>query len=184
MPHPISTTNTQQEVVPLPDPTVLTTAQLLRQIQGLNALMEAKFSGYRESNDSRFDGITREFSLIESRRVEQKIDTKVAVDAALSAAEKAVREQTVASEKSIIKSETSSAEQSKQQNATFTASIKGVQDTVVDLKERFSKLENTRLGATEAKDTQRLDMGMILSFGFFLIALVSIAITIVTMVMN
>src|SRR5580765_3501320 len=46
--------------------------------------------------DAKFDTIDREFALVESRRVEQKVDTKVAVDAALSAAEKAVKEQTVA----------------------------------------------------------------------------------------
>ena len=100
---------------------------------------------------ARFTSIDREFTLIESRRVEQKVDTKVAVDAALSAAEKAVKEQTVASEKSIIKSETSAAEQSKQQNATFTAALKGVSDVLADVKDRVVKVESRKEGSRESE---------------------------------
>lgn len=95
----------------------------------------------------RFSAFERELALIESRRVEQKVDTKVAVDAALSAAEKAVKEQTVASEKSILKSETSAAEQSKQQNATFTAALKGVSDILADVKDRVVKVESRKEGS-------------------------------------
>lgn len=105
----------------------------------------------------------KEFALIESRRVEQKVDTKVAVDAALSAAEKAVKEQTVASEKSIIKSETSAAEQSKQQNATFTAALKGVTDTVGDIKERVGKLETIIQTGNYKHAEGRLDLNVVIS---------------------
>jgi hypothetical protein len=99
---------------------------------------------------SRFKGIDDQLAIIESRRVEQKIDTKVAVDAALSAAEKAVKEQTTASEKAITKSETSAAEQSKQQNATFTAALNGVSAVLADLKDRVVKIESRREGGRES----------------------------------
>ena len=98
---------------------------------------------------TRFGSIDREFTLIESRRVEQKVDTKVAVDAALSAAEKAVKEQTLASEKSILKSERAAEEQSKQQNATFTAALKGVTDILSDVKDRVVKVESRIAGGRE-----------------------------------
>jgi hypothetical protein len=103
----------------------------------------------------RFTAVDRELALNESRRVEQKIDTKVAVDAALSAAEKAVKEQTLASEKAILKSETSAAEQSKQQNATFTAALKGVTDLLADVKDRVVKVESLRLGGRESEADRR-----------------------------
>jgi hypothetical protein len=112
---------------------------------------------------ARFVSIERELALIEDRRVEQKVDTKVAVDAALSAAEKAVKEQTVASEKSIIKSETSAAEQSKQQNATFTAALKGVTDILADLKERVGKIEAIKVGATGRDDRLLVVLGIVIA---------------------
>ena len=119
----------------------------------------------------RFTAIDHEFTLIESHRVEQKIDTKVAVDAALSAAEKAVKEQTLASEKSIIKSETSAAEQSKQQNATFTAAQKGVSDTLADVKDRVVKIESRLSGVREQEADRRGDQtvshsGLMVIIGF------------------
>jgi hypothetical protein len=142
---------------PVVDPTKnvldLVTAAIQRQddlrVAESRALRE-KIAALEKVMDAKFTSIDREFVLIESRRVEQKVDTKVAVDAALSAAEKAVKEQTVASEKTIIKSETSAAEQSKQQNATFTAALKGVTDILADLKERVGKIEARTVGGREA----------------------------------
>jgi hypothetical protein len=162
-----------QQTRPTPDPTILTTEQLLREIDRAIKLLTSEIKGDQETNEVRFKGIEREFALTEDRRKEQKVDTKVAVDAALQAAEKAVKEQTVASEKSITKSETSAAEQSKQQYATFSASLKGVSDTLADVKDRVNKIEASKVGALEIRNTQRLDMGTI-------IAVIAIAITIIT----
>ena len=162
-----------QQARPVPDPTILTTEQLLREIDRAIKLLTSEIKGDQETNEVRFKGIEREFALTEDRRKEQKVDTKVAVDAALQAAEKAVKEQTVASEKSITKSETSAAEQSKQQYATFSASLKGVSDTLADVKDRVNKIEASKVGALEIRNTQRLDMGTI-------IAVIAIAITIIT----
>ena len=138
---------------PVPDPTVLTTEALQREIAALKEFLVSKIDAAEAHNAIRFAGIDREFVAIEAWRKEQKLDTKTAVDAALQAAEKAVREQTVASEKAITKSETSATEQSKQQYATFTASLNGVSNTLADVKERVGKIEATRLGVIE----QRID---------------------------
>lgn len=113
--------------------------------------IRAEVSSLAKLTESQFSAIDRELAIIESRRVEQKIDTKVAVDAALSAAEKAVKEQTTASEKAITKSETAAAEQSKQQNATFTAALKGVTDLQTDLKDRVVKIESRKEGSRESE---------------------------------
>jgi hypothetical protein len=125
--------------------------------------MNDKIAALEKLVMARFGSIERELALIEDRRVEQKVDTKVAVDAALSAAEKAVKEQTVASEKSIIKSETSAAEQSKQQNATFTAALKGVTDILADLKERVGKIEAIKVGATGRDDRLLVVLGLVIA---------------------
>lgn len=119
----------------------------------------------------RFTAVDRELALNESRRVEQKIDTKVAVDAALSAAEKAVKEQTLASEKAILKSETSAAEQSKQQNATFTAALKGVTDLLADVKDRVVKVESRKEGSTDLSKTVIAVAGVVISVVFLALAL-------------
>jgi hypothetical protein len=128
----------------------LTNAQMLREISNALALVDAKIDGLEDTVNAKFAGIDREFTLIESRRVEQKIDTKVAVDAALSAAEKAVKEQTLASEKAIAKSEKSAADQSKQQNETFSAALKGVTDVLGDVKDRVVQIESRKDGSREA----------------------------------
>lgn len=116
--------------------------------------------------------ITERFSLVEASRKEQKVDTKTAVDAALSAAEKAVKEQTTASEKAITKSETAAAEQSKQQNATFGAALKGVVDSLSDVKERVGKVETQRQSDMTQHANSRLDLNV-------LIAIVAIAVAII-----
>jgi len=149
-------TDRNNEPVSDPSPNVLdlVDAAILRQDDLRRADASAireEIKALKENIDTRFDGIDHEFALIESHRVEQKIDTKVAVDAALSAAEKAVKEQTLASEKSIIKSETSAAEQSKQQNATFTAALKGVSDILADVKDRVVKVESRKEGSRESE---------------------------------
>jgi hypothetical protein len=128
-----------------------------------NRTIENKIDALKILLDAKINAVDREFSLIEDRRVEQKVDTKIAVDAALSAAEKAVKEQTVASEKSITKSETSAAEQSKQQNATFAAALKGVTDTVADLKERIGKIEARVTNQVENKTENRLDLNTVIA---------------------
>ena len=153
----------ETETKPTPDPTILTTEQLFRESDRIEKLFRSELDGAQEKNRVLFHAIDDMFEMIESRRQEQKIDTKVAVDAALSAAEKAVREQTVASEKSINKSETMFAEQLKQQNQTFSVSLKGLETVVDDLKARVVKIEGMALGASANRDTQRLDMGTILA---------------------
>jgi hypothetical protein len=166
---------------PVPDPTLLTTEQLLREINNLASIMNSKMEvietrqkGFEKVSDVQNSSIREQFAAIEAWRKEQKLDTKTAVDAALQAAEKAVREQTVASEKAITKSETSATEQSKQQYATFTASLKGVVDTVADLKDRVGTIEAIKIGGQEMKSTARLDLGMIVSLVSLTIVIISV----------
>jgi len=129
---------------PDPDPTVLTTQALFREIGTLRELFEQRidaleaerdratvqsahrtkvlnrerveqFTAQRELLNERITALRsltdERFASAEHQRIEQKQDTKAAVDAALSAAKEAVKEQTTASGLSISKSETATREQ-------------------------------------------------------------------------
>lgn len=164
----------QQGSKPVPDPTVLTTEQLHREIAAATRLMEARIAAAEEANAIRFLNIEREFALVENRRVEQKVDTKTAVDAALQAAKSAVNEQTVAQEKAITKSETAAAEQSKQQYATFNASLKAVTDKVDDLKDRVATIEAIKIGSTEVRSNGQASLAAIVGVVGAIIAILAL----------
>ncbi len=149
------------------DPTALTTEQLIRAIDGLREILEAAIKAETDLTHSRFKGVenaiaaTREFAqikfealetqnqMIEKQRIEQKQDVKAAVDAALAAQKEAVKEQTLASERSIAKSEAATAKQMEQMSQTFGTSVGSVAQQVGDAKDRIQRLE-TQLASTIA----------------------------------
>lgn len=131
---------------PSTDPTELTTAALLREIQGLKEQMETFVRGENKLTEERFASVKTHMDLIERQRVEQKLDTKQAVDAALAAAKEAVKEQTTASERAIAKSEMATNEQLKQLGATFDAAFAGMRRDIDDLKQRVGKNESAITG--------------------------------------
>jgi hypothetical protein len=137
-------------------------------------LFDARLAALTTLVDTKESGIQREFVLIESRRIEQKVDTKIAVDAALSAAEKAVHEYQSAFEKAIAKSERMAEEQSKQQNATFNAMLSGVQTTLSDLKDRVVAIESKTGQAAMSRSTSRLDVGIFVGIAGFLVAVIAL----------
>lgn len=143
-------TNETMENSPLvfhsgPDPTVLTTEALQRAISTLKDTISLQVTHEFDSRvaaDIAIQEFTeREMQLIERQRVEQKLDTKAAVDAALAAAKEAVKEQTTASGLSISKSENATNEQLKQLSTTFTTAIAGVERTINDWKDRVNTVE-------------------------------------------
>jgi chromosome segregation ATPase len=166
---------------PIPDPTVLTTEQLLREISNAVRLLEAKDEGLKDVVGEQFRSVVTQFQLVERQRVEQKLDTATAVAAALAAAKEAVTEQTAASEKSITKSETATAEQLRQLTATFTTAIGGVTDSISDIKDRIGNIESSRdarmEGITETRRQSEITFGQVVSLGMALLFIVSIVIT-------
>ena len=69
--------------VPVPDPTLLTTQALRREIEGLRELLEQRLMCVQEETNL-------QFTIVERQRVEQKKDTRDAVDSALTAQKEAV----------------------------------------------------------------------------------------------
>lgn len=186
---------------PRPDPTMLTTQQLLREISNVAELLRsenekeaAKAEGGRAAILIRIDDIQRQtdfhagvtnnrFDIIETQRVEQKQDNEKAVQAALLAAEKAVqaallaqkeavREQTAASALAISKSESSTAAQQSQQYATITAELKAVTDRLGDQGNRLTTIESVKIGTQESRSGLQMNSALLFSAVLFIIALI------------
>ena len=121
--------------------------------------------------ETELDAIKREFNLIESRRQEQKTDTKVAVDAALSAAKDAVKEQAATSEKATLKAENAAGKQSDQNTVTFNTQMNNFTSRLDDVKERVGRLEAIKQGGDDNRSNSRLDLGALIGVGGFVIAI-------------
>jgi cobalamin biosynthesis Mg chelatase CobN len=125
---------------------------------------EAKINtSQTEVTKERFNSVETQFELVERQRVEQKKDTKDAVDAALAAAKEAVKEQTTASERAIAKSEAATTKQLEQQSATFSTAIKGVADLLQDTKDRVGAIENQKQGGTDTRAASLATMSAIIA---------------------
>jgi hypothetical protein len=176
---------------PVPDPTVLTTQALYREVSALQELIEQVVKGTREVIDQQFYKVEQQFELVERQRVEQKKDTKDAVDAALTAQKEAVREQTSASERSIAKSETATNKQLEQLATTFSntqasllARIDELKERIVDVDRKAESVAQQRAGAREERVVVREDKSSgiaLASIGvsvlFLLIGLISLTVT-------
>lgn len=146
-----------------PDPTVLTTealhrevAQVERQIAALRELLETKMAERNRATDL-------QFALVEDRRVEQKLDTKFGVESALAAAKEAV-----------AKTETSTTKQLEQLAATFATSIHAVTESVDELKNRVGAVESNIVGLAQNKQGGRETLSGVYALVAFLAALLVI----------
>jgi type VI protein secretion system component VasK len=173
----------QDDRRPVPDPTVLTTQALYREVSALQELIEQSIRGTREVIDQQFYKVEQQFELVERQRVEQKKDTKDAVDAALTAQKEAVREQTSASERSIAKSETATTKQIDQLAATFTNSFASFQVRLDELKERIVEVDRKAespaqraIGAKEDRSGLYAGVGVMVTILFFGVSVISLVI--------
>jgi len=149
----------------MPDPTDRVTKQLLQeigalrrevgiQIKNLEEVSDSRFDSQEKINIEKFDSVKTQFKMVEQQRIEQKEDTKAAVDAALAAQKEAAREQTISSEKSINKSEASTKEQLGQLATNFATELKGVVDKLNDISDRIGRIEAVKQGGMEARQVQ------------------------------
>lgn len=166
---------------PSPDPTVLTTEALQREIAALKELVEFRIRALNDLRTSelgseisktneRFTAINSELESIERQRVEQKADTKAAVDAALISQKEAVKEQTLASERAIAKSEAATTKSIEQLGDKFDTSVDGLRRESADLKSRLTTAEATT--RSEAHSREGIQSWQIAVVGFLLTAVV------------
>jgi hypothetical protein len=137
----VAENDTPRGSTPIPDPTLLTTEALHREVLRLQELLETFIRGKNEVTEEKFASIKVQMDLIERQRVEQKQDTKAAVDAALAAAKEAVKEQTTASERAIAKSETATTKSIDQLGDKFDTAVDGLRREIGDVKERVTAAE-------------------------------------------
>lgn len=125
--------------LPIPDPTSLTTEQLHREISALRELLETKIESAAEITLERFRGIETQFNERDKRTEQTARDSKVAVDAAFSAAKEAVAEQNKSSALAIAKSEAGTTKQIDQIQNLIGTIREGLEGKINDVKERIGK---------------------------------------------
>ena len=160
---------------PMPDPTILTTQALIREIAGIKELFGVHLDGVakqmaslektvhewgreidlrvghlHELHDEKFGSIQTQFVERDKRDERTSRDGKEAVAAALQAAKEAVGEQNRSSALSISKSEISTLKQIDQLNNLIGSYSKASDDKITDIKERLDRHEGNTSGA---KDT-------------------------------
>ena len=158
--------NRSSDSFPRPDPTVLTTQQLLRELGSVREIIEARLNGmdkaivliqhavdktptiseiYAEVKE-KFAGIQIQFRERDTRTEQTSRDSKVAVDAALQAAKELGNEQNKSSAQAIQKSEASTTKQIDQQGEMIRQMEKTFEGKINDLKEVISVMEGHSKG--------------------------------------
>jgi len=151
---------------PIPDPTVLTTDALRREIAGLEKLIDTKLDAAEKLSSEKFQSTNLLMERAEEQRREQKSDTKMAVDAALDSQ----KEATAKMEKSISDQITSL-------RSNFETSINATQASMADLKDRVTVMESVKQGQTEQRvETRAITAGQMTAIG--------VGITIIVIVLN
>jgi hypothetical protein len=171
--------NRNHDVRPVPDPTILTTEQLVREILHLKEFVMTRFDAMdkamtlfndnitrvptdtdkqiqhlKELHDEKFGSIQVQFAERDTRTEQTSRDNKVAVDAALQAAKEAVGEQNKSSGIAISKSEASTSKQIDQLVTMITTTTKGTDDKIDDIKDRLTRIEGKGEGADKAQTVQ------------------------------
>jgi len=160
--------------VPIPDPTLLTTQALLQAVGSVRELLESRIEAMEDVQNEKHLQAEQQFELVERQRVEQKKDTKDAVDAALTAQKEAVREQTAASERAIAKSEAATSKQLDQLSITFSSSTADVRRELAEMKERLTAIEQQKVGAKEDRTGLYAAIGVLVTILLVVLAVVGL----------
>ena len=187
-----------KELLPRPDPTVLTTQQLLREVSSVREILEARLNGmdkaitllqaavdrsptipqvYAEFTE-KFNSINIQFIQRDVRFEQTRIDSKLAIDAALQAAKEAVEEQNRSSSVAVAKSEAATTKQMDSIVEMIQTNTKSLDDKINDLKDRLavtasSVVENQRGIIQHAKGFSD-GWGYIAGFIGIIVAIISV----------
>ena len=186
------------DIKPVPDPTTLTTAQLIRELASLRKLIftridamdkatallaedvsrtpttiQSSVSTLRDVYDERFRSIALQFAERDVRTEQAATAAASALAAALQAAKEAVFEQAQAAAKAAEKTELSFTKQIDQIQLQIKTIGDGFSDRIAELKERIDRGEGSRAGATDQRGETRLNIGTIISVALFALSLVT-----------
>lgn len=178
----------QQDWRPVPDPTLLTTQQLLRELAALRELVFTRLDGMdkatsllsetvnrtptviqteikhvRELLEERFAGIDKQFHERDVRTEQAATASASALAAALQAAKEAVFEQAQAAAKAAEKTELSFTKQIDQIQLQIKTIGDGFSDRIAELKERIDRGEGQASGSDSAGAVTRVNFGIVIS---------------------
>lgn len=195
-----------QGSTPVPDPTVLTTQQLTREIAASREIVEAKYDtklaamdeatrlnkeasdkvpclikqevkNLRDLHEEKFTSISVQFKERDIRAEREARDNKVAVDAAFAAQKEAAAKQDEANAKAIEKSERATTETIKTNQELSLSKIEALTSQMNDLKGRLDRGEGNAGGRQE----NRLQLNQIISW---LVALGAIAVATISVILK
>jgi hypothetical protein len=169
-------------LVPVPDPTLLTTQNLLREIAslkellesrsiGLNALFDEKISRYVSVSNEKFAAVAAQFSERDTRTDQRAGDTKLAVDAAFAAAKEAT-----------AKIEAGFTKQIDGMNQIIDTKTRNIDGNVSDLKERMTILESRGVATSDIRKGSHDSSVLIVAAVSALIAMGALVVLIITRV--
>ncbi len=154
---------------PIPDPTFLTTQQLLRELTNLKEVMFARLDAMDKAiillqdtanrsptinevflqHEERFTAIGLQFRERDVRSERESRDNKVAVDAAFAAQKEAAAKQDEANQKAIDKSEKATNDSINKLGEVVKASTQALADKIDDVKGRLTAMESRTKGGSE-----------------------------------
>jgi len=193
--------------VPVPDPTVLTTQALLREIESLRTHSTHDNNMLRELIETRLDGNDQAVALLRTttdkipysidaaiRRLQDSIqtqfrerdtrteqaskDSKVAIDAALSAQKESVDKQNISNTLAVNKSEASFTKQVDEIGKRIDTVGKSLDEKVTDIKERLTTIESRNQGIIMHKADTKDIWGYVVGVGGFIFAAITLIVLI------
>lgn len=126
----------QRGWVPRPDPTVLTTQSLIREIEHLRELMETMIESLGDACEAKFVYIEQRFR-----------DRDLLVDAAFESSREAVAAALAASKEAVSKSEDTFNKQIAEIRRTAEATSKGIDRELAGVKDRVTVIESLDRGS-------------------------------------
>lgn len=196
------------DIRPVPDPTVLTTQQLLSAISAVREVIETRLAGMDKAIDllqghndklrpmimalldekvnhlqalheEKFAGIQVQFKERDTRSERESRDNKVAVDAAFAAQKEAAARQDEANAKAIDKSERATTETIKTNQELTKAATDNLTKDVDSLKLAVNAIQAAGIGQAKAQDTGHASSTLLVSIVAAVIGLVGLVTAIV-----
>lgn len=173
-----------RSIVPVPDPTLLTTQQLLRENVWLREVIEARINGMDKTIAQRqaaldlipaaVDDKVKNLKELHSEKfgsiATQLEERDTAVTAAFQAAKDAVGQQTMASDRAIAKSEAAITKQIDQLGVLIATTTAGLDGKISDLKERLTLIEGKGTGVATMWAAVAAAIGILIAIASLVIA--------------
>jgi hypothetical protein len=151
-------------LVPRPDPSLLTTQQILREILSLRQILETRIEAIDKQLQATAKIVERLPSETESRvgqlqalhgekfrSIENQFaSSKLALDSALQASEKSVADKNSLSALAIAKAETQATKQTDQLQSAIVTAERTANDKIITLKERLDRIEGQANGISSS----------------------------------